>query len=612
MKIKIIIITIIFFININVAQSQTSLDIHNSNVPSWAKEVVWYQIFPERFSNGNFNNDPKPIDMQGGWPYSFSDDWQISPWTSDWYERNEWEKNEHDFYWNAGTRRYGGDLQGILNKLDYLQNLGITAIYLNPIFESPSLHKYDASMYHHIDNNFGNNPELDRKIWETENPLDAKSWKWTSADSLFLKLIDEVHKRDMKIIIDGVFNHVGTTFWAFQDVMKNQEKSQFADWFYIKQFDNPNTDENEFSYEGWNGVRDLPELKENENGLIPPIKQHIFDVLERWMDPNGDGNPADGIDGWRLDVAEMVKIEFWKEFRTKVKSINPNAYITGEIWWEDWKNYKMFDASKWLQGDVFDAVMNYRFTRAVKNFVSDKNNQIGVQAFWDSLTTQYNQYPKENLFVLMNLLGSHDTERLASMIVNPDIWYDHNGNPAQDKNWDVRKPNEIEIEKQKFMVAIQMLLPGAPMIYYGDEVGMWGGDDPDDRKPMIWKEFSYQDEKSHPFGKERKADKVQVNEELLNWYKKMISLRKSNSAFTIGEVEKILFPNNQSILSFFRYYGNEKFIVFGNNSEQNQTIKLSEIGKENCNLYDYLDRKNKLNSTEFSLKPFEIKIFKIK
>lgn len=612
MKIKIIAIAIFFFINIIVAQSQISLNTHNSNVPTWAKEVVWYQIFPERFSNGIPSNDPKPIDIQGGWPYSFSDNWQISPWTSDWYERNEWEKNEHDFYWNAGTRRYGGDLQGVLNKLNYLQNLGITAIYLNPIFESPSLHKYDASMFHHIDNNFGNNPELDRKIWETENPLDAKSWKWTSADSLFLKLIDEVHKRDMKIIIDGVFNHVGINFWAFQDVIKHQEKSEFADWFYIKQFDNLKTEVNEFSYEGWNGVRDLPELKENENGLIPPIKQHIFDILKRWMDPNGDGNPADGIDGWRLDVAEMVKIEFWKEFRTEVKSINPNAYITGEIWWEDWRNYKMFNASKWLKGDVFDAVMNYRFTRAVKNFVSDKNHQIGVQAFWDSLTTQYNQYPKENLFVLMNLLGSHDTERLASMIVNPDIWYDHNGNPAQDKNWDVRKPSELEIKKQKFMVAIQMLLPGAPMIYYGDEVGMWGGDDPDDRKPMIWEEFSYQDEKSHPFGKERKADKVQVNEELFNWYKKMISLRKSNSAFTIGEIEQIIFPNNQSILSFFRYSKNEKFMVFGNNSEQNQTIKLAEIGKENCILYDYLEKANRINSAEFSLNPFEIKIFKIK
>ena len=254
--------------------------------------------------------------MKGAWPYSTPSDWQIHPWTSDWYKLQLWETGTgHDFYWNAGLRRYGGDLQGIINKLDYIQDLGITAIYLNPVFESPSLHKYDASMFHHIDNNFGPNPDLDREIWKQEDPGNPATWKWTSADSLFLQLIKECHDRNIKIIIDGVFNHVGTTFWAFQDILKNQEKSLYKDWFTIKKWDDPKTEENEFDYEYWMGARDLPEFKEDENGLVDVVKQHIHAIVKRWMDPNQDGDPSDGIDGWRLDVAEKVNIKFWQEFR---------------------------------------------------------------------------------------------------------------------------------------------------------------------------------------------------------------------------------------------------------------------------------------------------------
>ncbi|MCB0732817.1 MAG: alpha-amylase, partial [Ignavibacteriae bacterium] len=166
---------------------QQKIDI--KRVPQWASEAVWYQIFPERFNNGDKNNDPKPIDLAGGWPYNIPEGWQNHPWTSDWYKLQPWENNGHDFYWNAGVRRYGGDLQGVINKLDYLQNLGITAIYFNPVFESPSLHKYDASSYHHIDNNFGPDPEKDRQIWSQENPIDPTTWQWTTADKLFLELI---------------------------------------------------------------------------------------------------------------------------------------------------------------------------------------------------------------------------------------------------------------------------------------------------------------------------------------------------------------------------------------------------------------------------------------
>ena len=582
----------------------------NQRVPEWAKKAIWYQIFPERFCNGDVSNDPKPKDLKGGWPYELPADWQISDWTGDWYELQSWEKNwSDDFYKVAGTRRYGGDLQGVINKLDYLSELGITAIYFNPLFESPSLHKYDATMYRHIDNNFGPNPRSDEKIWNSEIPDNPATWKWTSADSLFLTLIKEAHKRGIKIIIDGVFNHVGATFWAFEDVKRNGENSKYRDWFYVESWDNPQTDENEFKYRGWYGVKDLPELREDENGLIEPIKLHIFNIVRRWGDPNGDGNPEDGIDGWRLDVADMVNIEFWKKFRKEVKRINPNAYLVGEVWWEDWGKNKMFNASKWLQGDAFDAVMNYRFARAVKRFIADKKLGVSARGFIDSLENQYRDYNWQNILVMMNLLDSHDTERLASIVVNPDHYYDHNANPQQNPNWDVRKPNETEKQKQKLMITLQMTLPGAPMIYYGDEAGMWGGDDPDDRKPMLWRELKYEAETHHPFGKRREPDEVKFDNSLFYFYKELISIRKNSDALSFGEIE-FLQTKNPNVLAFTREYGKEKFLIIVNKSENE--IELSSSLKNQINAYKKIfsvNGKSENNATK--LNPYEAVIYKI-
>ncbi len=549
-----------------------------NKVPEWAKEAIWYQIFPERFSNGDPLNDPKPEDMEGAWPYFVPEGWKISPWTSDWYKLQPWEaKTGKDFYWNAGVRRYGGDLQGVINKLDYLKQLGINAIYLNPVFESPSLHKYDAAMYHHIDNNFGPNPEKDREIWAQENTSDPSTWKWTTADKLFLKLIQECHKRGMKIILDGVFNHTGTQFWAFQDIVKNQQSSTYLNWYTIKSFDDPTTGKNEFDYEGWLGVKDLPEIREDENGIVNGPREHVHAIVQRWMDPNGDGNPEDGIDGWRLDVAEMVNHEFWKLFRTWVKKINPGAYIVGEIWWEDWQNYKMMNAAPWLKGDQFDAVMNYRFVRALKNFVINKKDQIGPQGLIDSLNTLYKEYPTENNYVMMNLLDSHDVERISSMMVNPDIWYDHNGAPNSNKDFEVRKPNAQEIEKQKLIVGMQFTLPGAPQIYYGDEVGMWGGDDPDCRKPMVWKEFNYDTETTHPFGLQRPADKVKFDENIFKWYQKMVSIRKENKALSLGDISFYIFDEAKKIMGYKRSFEGETIFVIVNNNPQKNEIRFDSV-----------------------------------
>ncbi|MGK9475582.1 glycoside hydrolase family 13 protein [Melioribacter sp. OK-6-Me] len=573
--------------------------------PQWAKEAIWYQIFPERFNNGDKSNDPKPEDMEGAWPYFTPKGWQTHPWTSDWYKLQPWEESTgFDFYRNAGLRRYGGDIKGIIDKLDYLKELGITAIYLNPVFESPSLHKYDASMYHHIDNNFGPDPEGDRLVWEKENPEDPSSWQWTSADKLFLELIKEAHKREIKIIIDGVFNHTGRNFWAFQEIIKNQQNSRFKNWYTIKKWDDPTTPEDEFDYEGWYGVKDLPEIREDENGIVEEPAEHIHYIIKRWMDPNNDGNPEDGIDGWRLDVAEMVNHTFWIKFRKWVREINPEAYLVGEVWWKNWNNNEMFNAAPWLQTQ-FDAVMNYRFTRAVKDLIFSKKFFTGVDGFIDTVNTMMKQYGI-NFYAMMNLMGSHDTERLASLIVNPDNMYDQSGNPGQNPDFDVRKPNEIEREKQKLAVALQFTLPGAPHIYYGDEAGMWGGDDPDCRKPMIWKELNYEVEKSHPSGKARPADSVFFDQSLFDWYKKMAAIRKDNKVLAIGTLEFNDKLAEKNILAYKRILGEEEIIVVANIDNEQKEIEINQTNTKT----DLITGKAINCSGKISLNGYQIMILK--
>ncbi|MBN1302437.1 MAG: glycoside hydrolase family 13 protein [Melioribacteraceae bacterium] len=579
-------------------------------VPQWAKEVVWYQIFPERFNNGDPNNDPQVEDVIKGWPFIEPDEWQVHPWTSDWFKRQPWEEKfgNYNFYQIQGMRRYGGDLQGVIDKLDYLEELGVNALYFNPLFEAPSLHKYDATLYRHIDNNFGPDPEGDVILWESENPVDPETWRWTSADSLFLNLIKKCHDRGIKVIIDGVFNHVGIHFWTFKDIVENQQKSQFKDWIEVTSWDNPSTTANEFDYKGWIGIKDLPELKEDSTGLIEPIKNHVFNIVKRWMDPDNDGDPSDGIDGWRLDVAEMVNIGFWKEFRTYVKSINPEAYITGEIWWEDWQNNKMFNAAPWLQGDAFDAVMNYRFARAVRHYILRTEKKITAGEFVDSLNQIYKDYNKENVYVLMNLMDSHDVDRLASQVVNPDLWYDHNANPAQNENYIVEAPDYTGRMKQRLVAGLQMTLPGAPMIYYGDEAGMWGGDDPDCRKPMVWAEFNYEDETAHPLGNYRSPDKVSFDENLFAWYKKMIDIRKSNRVLGTGDIE--FYSLSDNVLLFKRFNNENEIIVIVNSSGQNENIRLNQIRAIEISEGFDLVSGSKIKTDLIRIDPYQIIILK--
>ena len=261
--------------------------------PAWFQSAVWYQIFPDRFRNGDPTNDPTVESLEGTWPYLQPEGWKVAPWTSDWYRPQPWEQrlNNGDFYVNAQLRRYGGDLQGILDKLDYLDGLGVNALYLNPVFESPSLHKYGATMYHHIDRHFGPDPTGDGRIQAAEDPADPATWQWTAADRLFLKLINECHRRGMRIIIDGVFNHVGIPFWALQKAKEDGPESPYAEWFQITSWPDPEVPGSTFDYEGWVGIKDLPVFRQDENGPVAPVKKHFRAIVRRWMDPNGDGDP---------------------------------------------------------------------------------------------------------------------------------------------------------------------------------------------------------------------------------------------------------------------------------------------------------------------------------
>jgi glycosidase len=549
----------------------------SADVPEWAKRAVWYQIFPERFRNGDTANDPRLSDIRGSWPHDSLAQWSVSPWTSDWYRLQPWESADtNGFYYHAQARRYGGDLQGVLDKLDYLADLGVTALYFNPLFESPSLHKYDASMYHHIDNNFGPDPDGDRALWAAENPADPKTWKWSAADKLFLKLVLEAHRRGMKVIIDGVFNHVGMTFWAFEDVKRKQDQSEFKDWFIIKRWDDPSTPQNEFDYEGWFGVRELPELRKVGKNIAPGPRAHLHEIVRRWMDPNGDGDPSDGVDGWRLDAADKVGPDFWRDLRTWVRAINPQSYLVGEVWWEDWKNDKIFNAAPWLRGDMFDAVMNYRWAREACRYFIDRKDKIAVSEFNRRLAGLRADYPSDVNGALMNLFDSHDTDRLESRIVNPDLAYDHNVGLHDNRSYDPRKPREDEIRIQKLMALFQMTYPGAPVVYYGDEVGMWGGDDPDDRKPMLWGDLTYDDETGHPFGAARPADKNVVNLPLFGYYKKLIGIRERSDALMTGEFSTLLTDDSNDVFAFMRSSGGVRDVVVINNasSSKKATIPL--------------------------------------
>lgn len=543
--------------------------------PAWVADAVFYQIFPTRFRNGDPSNDPTRASLE--YPENVPASWRVSSWTGDWYARDQWEQERGDDFYEDGVfdRRYGGDLQGVIDKLDYLKDLGVNTLYFNPVFYARSLHKYDGNTFHHIDPYFGPDPagDFERMAQETSDP---STWHVTAADQLFFSLIREVHSRDMRVIIDGVWNHTGRDFFAFEDIRQNQEASPYKDWYIVSAFDDPSTPENEFDYEGWWGVETLPLFADTPDGtdLHPGPKQYIFDATSRWMDPNGDGNPEDGIDGWRLDVAPDVPVKFWADWNAQVRSINPKAYTVSEVWEA---------ASDFLQKGGFSATMNYHaFAFPVKGFLID--NLIPASEFMTLLDERRAEFPATMQFAAQNLIDSHDTDRLASMIVNakpeyaiPERFdYDHDVSPRYYENYTVQKPDADDRRIQELVVLMQMTSPGAPMIYYGTEAGMWGADDPDDRMPMVWADLTYEDQVEEPRGRNRIPDAVAFDQDVFDFYREAIALRQSTPALRYGRQETLLADDAANTVAFARMLDEQIVVVLLNRSYETQRVDLSE------------------------------------
>lgn len=434
-----------------------SIDVFQA--PSWVKDTVWYQIFPERFANGDPTLNPK-----GTLPWGSS-----KP---------------------TATNFFGGDFQGVMDHLDYLVDLGINGIYFTPIFKAYSNHKYDTIDYMEIDPQFGDK--------ET-----------------FRRLVRECHKRGIRVMLDAVFNHSGYYFPPFQDVLKNQEKSPYIDWFHLREF--PVKPDPEPNYDTFAFVGTMPKLN-TEN---PEVRAYLLKVARYWVEEFD-------IDGWRLDVANEVDHQFWRDFREEVKSIKPDVYILGEIW---------HDSMPWLRGDQFDAVMNYPFTNSVIDFFA--KDDITVEEFSNSITKVLYMYPENVNEVQFNLLGSHDTSRVLTQA---------NG----------------EIDRVKLLYLFQLSFIGTPCIYYGDEIGMVGGQDPGCRACMIW-------------------DETKQNRELFTFIKNLIEMRKTIPGFgNDGTFSIVAFDHQASTLVYEKRADDRRLVFIMNNSTEEQSVSLPDFPEEYC------------------------------
>lgn len=427
--------------------------------PAWVKDAIFYQIFPERFANGDPSLNPENVLPWGGTP--------------------------------TPDNFFGGDLQGVIDHLDHLSELGITGIYFTPVFTATTNHKYDTEDYMAVDPHFG----------------DAQTLK---------KLVDACHERGIRVLLDAVFNHSGKTFAPFVDVQEKGDASLYKDWFHIRKLPLEVIDGIP-TYDAFAFEPLMPKL----NTERPEVKQYLLEVAEYWI-------KEIGIDGWRLDVANEVDHEFWREFRRVVKRVNPEAYILGEIW---------HDSAPWLEGDKFDAVMNYPFTDAVLDFFV--YGTIDAEGFANSIGKQLSRYPLQASEVAFNLLDSHDTPRLLTLA---------NG----DKN------------KLKLAALFQFTFMGTPCIYYGDEIGMDGDGDPGCRKCMEW-------------------DPEKQDRELFSYYRKLIAIRNSHPALRTGTFNFLEAGQQGSKLAYERRLGDDVVVVLINTEETAQTFRIDveEVHWEN-------------------------------
>lgn len=358
-------------------------------VPFWVEDAIFYQIFPDRFANG----DPS----------------HLLPGTR---------------AWDAAPTVYGfqgGDLRGIIQKFDYLLDLGINAIYLNPIFQATSTHRYNTTDYFKIDPRLGDQRD-------------------------FKALVELAHHNGVKVVLDGVFNHTGRGFFAFNDLLENQDNSAFKDWYYVKRFPIDAYSPGEAQdYTAWWGYKSLPKL--NTSNLA--VRQYLMNVARYWIDQ--------GADGWRLDVPNEINDDtFWAEFRQVVKGANPDAYLLGEIW----------DINpRWVGEKAFDGLMNYPLREALLSWLGGKSTPSQFAAQVDKVLTAY---PRENVYAMYFPLGSHDTERIRTALG--------------------------DLPRVKLAFLFQFAFPGCPAIYYGDEIGLEGGKDPACRHTFPWENSSWQED----------------------------------------------------------------------------------------------------------------------
>ncbi len=644
----------------------TSKDIQLFNVPNWAKEAVWYNIFPDRFYNGNHYNDPifnefgpeafKPNRLH---EQNFVEEykWEKSNnvishfdrnrWTADFKEQVIWEKlGEREIDYSLKyARMYGGDLQGIKEKIPYMKELGINAVWLNPVFFSYQNHKYGANDFRHIspdfgtiktsgsthgveinrNNKYGNKSYVDvlgnkattsselkllevnlkgesrgkNGYGETEDPA---TWVWTESDLIMVDLIKEFHKNGIRVIFDGVFNHSSSEHWTFNMVLADGENSKYKDWYKFTDFGqhvqitDDMSDEQAFEtlianrkrtiYNAWGGFDSLPEF----NTFNQEYKEYIFNITRKWMyGPDGKESENwmedDGIDGWRLDVPNCLENQnFWNEWREVVKGSKKDSYITAELWG---------NASGDINGgNKFDTVMNYEWLKTVIGFFINQSREGGVryklkaQDFFNELREKRTWYPYQALQASQNLNGSHDTDRLYSRIVNdvigrnleegkqlekgyngirPDLASNYHPNTTIDWRNSPIKPKDI----LKLISIFQMTYIGAPMLFYGDEVGMWGATDPYCRKPMLWKEFLYDNEKNPSHINQNEVYEQKVDSDLFEWYKKLIRIRLENKTLVYGKFREIFADNDREIIVYERVIEDHTIIVVINNSFNN-------------------------------------------
>ena len=552
--------------------------------PEWAAHAVWYQIFPERFRNGDPLNDPTRDSLEN--PDYVPKDWRVTPWTKDWYSRDAWETGQDgketsdltDNFYNHGVfdRRYGGDLQGVLDKLDYLHDLGVNAIYFNPIFYARSLHKYDGSSLQHIDPFMGPDPKGDLALIASENE-DPATWHWSAADRLFLKLLAEAHRRGFRVLLDGVFNHTGRDFFAFRDLKEKQQASRYKDWYVVTSWADPADPSSKFTYKGWWGHDTLPVFapSADKTDLAPGPRQYVWNVTKRWLRPVVDGQPAQGIDGWRLDAADERPTTFWSRWNDYVHSLNPEAYTCGETW---------KPAGPFVAAGGFSACMNYfAFAFPVKGFLID--GRIPASRFASLLDSRREAFQPSVSPVVQNLIDSHDTDRLASMIVNRklaiyppdgDISYNEKNDVRNNPAYDIRKPDASSRAIQRLVVLFQMTYLGAPVVYYGDEAGMWGAHDPDCRMPMVWKDLKFEPQAIDPRGTPRRPDNVNFDPGVFAFDKSVIALRNAHPALATGSVRFLASDDRNQTLTMLRAGADEDLVIAINRSDKPHLIRIAD------------------------------------